>query len=292
MKRILYVAAFLMAITISMFAQGEEDLDLVLGRTRYSTVGMVYDALQRYNNGSGDFPNDDGTFFNTSTSCATYEPINDVLFGKLRPFNTRRDLAMLRQNEIRIYHNTGNGMATSANQVISAGATNGAWGPFVDGDNYEDLVVSDGSQVRTYRNLTNGNLNASAFAYFITATKILVAQMDEDIYKRDFNTRFDLVSYTGLTVEVRMNNNNNTLGSPQSYNVGFAISSIAVGDFDNNNFNDIIVGGGSGTVTIFRNINGTINWTSPLWTVSLSLSSPIVLVGDMGTPTDPNRNDG
>jgi hypothetical protein len=116
--------------------------------------------------------------------------------------------------------------------------------------------------------------------------------MDENIHYRDPSTRSDLVSYTGSTVEVRMNNNNNTLGSPQSYNVGFAISSIAVGDFDNNNFNDIIVGGGSGTVMIFRNINGTINWTSPLWTVSLSLSSPIVLVGDMGTPTDPNRNDG
>jgi hypothetical protein len=88
-----------------------------------------------------------------------------------------------------------------------------------------------------------------------------------------------------------MNNNDNTLGSPQSHTVGFTISSIAVGDFDNNNFNDIIIGGSS-TVKIFPNTNGTINWTSPLWTVSVSLSSPIVLVGDMGTPTDPNRIDG
>jgi hypothetical protein len=237
------------------------DLDLVWGRS-YESATVVHNANQRYNNGTGDYPNDNGSFFSATSFCSSNETVLDMLFGKLRPSNTRRDLAILRTNEIRIYHNTGSGMATNANQVISQSGS-GAWGPFVAGDNYEDLVVSDGSQIRAYRNLTNGNLDLTPYTFSITASKILVAQMDENIYPINPATRFDLVSYTGSTVEVRMNNNNNTLGSPQSYNVGFTISSIAVGDFDNNNFNDIIIGGSS-TVKIFPNTNGTINWTSPL----------------------------
>ncbi len=183
------------------------DLDLVLAKTFY-TATMIHEGHQHYNNGSGDFPADNGTFFTAQSGCATENSVKDVLFGKLRPANSRRDVAILQPSEVRIHHNTGNGMATSANQIISSGATSGSWGPFVDGDNYEDLVVSDGSQVRAYRNLTNGNLDLSPYSFSITATKILVAQMDENIYKRDFDTRFDLVSYSGSNLSIRINNNN------------------------------------------------------------------------------------
>ncbi len=264
------------------------DVDLVLGKTEYSLL-MIYQGKQRYNNGSGDFLNDDGTFFNTTSNC-TNETINEIIFGKLRPSNSRRDLAILRQNEVRIYHNTGNGMATSANQVITLGATNGAWGPFVAGDNFEDLVVSDGSQVRAYRSLTNGNLDMSPYTFSITATKILVAQMDEDIYKRDFNTRFDLVSYSGSTVSVRMNNNNNGFSSQQYISFGDNIDGVAVGDINNDGFNDVVVGGYN-IVKAYLNSNGTIN-ANPHWSASNFFNSVIPLIGDMGTPTDPNRNDG
>lgn len=198
---------------------------------------------------------------------------------------------MLRQNEIRIYQNTGNGMATSASQTIGQGANDGVWAPFVAGDNLEDLVVFDGSEVRAYRNMNDGTVYTTPVTSSVTATKVFVAQMDESIFQADPSTRFDLVSYSGSQVTVRLNDNNNGFSSTQTFDVGFNLTGLAIGALDNDGFNDIVVGGYN-AAKAYHNNNGTIN-TTAIWSVAnLDVINVVPLIGDMGTPTTPDKNDG
>ncbi len=138
----------------------------------------------------------------------------------------------------------------------------------------------------------------------MVATQIILAQMNQDLfYPQNSSDRWDLVSFYGNTVSVRTNNNSNGFGSQQDFPFGTgqynnSITAIAVGDVNNDGFNDVVVVGYDGNLgsiarLYLNNTNGTIS-TSPRWTSDTYQipSHTKVMIGDMGGPNDANKNDG
>jgi TnpA family transposase len=149
--------------------------DIAVGKSikEFSLGGAKYLGNQVYNNQTGGFPNDNGNFYQHTTYCYDDNRIRDHIFGKLRPLHLVRDLAVLRQDGIRIYYNTGNGMQSPHIQFLPGDALTGTWGVFDQSDSYEDLAVTDNSQIRIYRNLNNGTVDPSpVFASSIPATRL------------------------------------------------------------------------------------------------------------------------
>ncbi|MEK9136682.1 MAG: hypothetical protein AAB393_06125 [Bacteroidota bacterium] len=158
--------------------------DIAVGKSikEFSLGGAKYLGNQVYNNQTGGFPNNSGNFYQHTTYCYDDNRIRDHIFGKLRPLHSVRDVAALRQDGIYIYYNTGNGMQSPHSQFLSGGALTGTWGAFSSDDNYEDLAVTDGGQVRIFQNLNNGYVNSTPYVFSISAARIVLAQMDGNIF--------------------------------------------------------------------------------------------------------------
>ncbi len=277
-------------------------LDVALGYSNIDGIGHVdYAGFQDYNDGTGSFPYQDGDFFNNNPGCTDTGHIWGFVFGKMRTSVTRKDLAVLRASGTYIYLNTGDGMATSANQSLSGSATNGSWGPFNSSDNYFDLAVTNGSnEIRIYNSNNDGTLNSSPTTLSSTAaTQVILAQLDQDIFYSGSN-KADLVSYIDNTISIRLNTNSNGFASASTITFGSGsnhwITGIAVGDVNNDGWNDIVAVGydDQNTAKLYlNNGSGTIS-SSATWTPSNYQigGTSKVLIGDMGAPADAGKNDG
>jgi hypothetical protein len=270
-------------------------LDIATGQNlKECAVGGWWYGCQNYNNGSGtSFTHSE--FFQAGTSSTFNDKeIANVVFGKLRVNVPQKDLAIPRLNRTEIYHNTGNGIqGPDPVQALDGQAVDASWGPFDLDDDLHDLAVTDGAgQIWIYKNLNNGTVTSSPFATFsIPATKIALTQMDENIYVTGHTTKWDLVSISGSTLSVRLNNNNG-FGTPQHIDVGSLINSFAVGDINNDGFNDVVVATWSGDTRLYLNTTvGTLEST-PRWSVQNPYLWPVIVIGDMGSPGDAGRNDG
>ena len=263
-------------------------LDMAMGeQVRSCAGGGTYYGAQIYNDGTGTMQQR-SDFFSSSSSNNTNE-FKRVLFGKLRTTVSWKDLAIARTAGTQIHFSTGNGIAASANQTVAAGV-DATWGAFDNADDLHDLAVATGTQVKIYRNLGNGSVNTSPNNFSISATKIVLAQMDQNIYSPNGTNKWDLVSVNGSTLSRRLNNGANGFGSPQNINVGATINSFAVGDINNDNFNDVVVVTVASQAKLYlNNGSGTLN-TTAAWTASF-FHSPIVAIGEMGSPSDATRSD-
>jgi hypothetical protein len=279
---------------------GGDMLDLAIGQTIRLTLGWPgYYGFQNYNSGTGTFPDQDGDFFYNYVNCSDNDRIYNFVFGKLRPAEPRKDLAVLRQTGIYIYINTGNGMGSLAQPAFGTAAIDATWGAFTSGDNSQDLAVSDGSEVRIYPNLNTGEVDETPVTFSIPARRVVLAQMDEDIYSTNQTTKWDLVSISGNGAQtdnllsIRLNDGNNGLGTPQEIDMGDNyIYSVVVGDINNDNFNDVIVAM-SGDVRLYLNDGAGEIRTTPTWSITSGVpSNPQVLIGDLGNTSDGTSNDG
>lgn len=269
------------------------DLDVAIGISvqGFPQVNHIfYLLLQDFNNGSGNFPAQNGNFAFSSVFCADNDRIAHMVFGQLRNYWPVKDLAVMRQSGTYIFKNNENGMDTNP-QLLSGSATDGSWGVFNQQDGFPDLAVTNGSgQVRIYNSNNDGTVSSSPTTFSVTASQIVLAQMNASVFEPPSSlNRWELVSITGNTLSIRLNNNSNGFNSPQDINVGDNITSFAIGDVNNDNFNDIAVATSNSSVRLYLNSGGTIN-SSPSWTVSNA--GRRVVIGDLGKPGDANRNDG
>jgi hypothetical protein len=268
-------------------------LDMAIAKSvRNSLAAPTYLAFQNYNDESGGFPSEDGTFSNIFSYCYDTSHVHNAVFGKLRPSQPRKDLAVLRSSRTELYYNTGNGMATGGPaQTLSGLAIDATWGPFNREDSYHDLVITDGSEVRVYVNLNNGYVNGTALTFSIAASRVVLAQMDKNVYEPDDNNRWDLVSFSGSTLSIHLNDDDNGFLSPQEIDVGWTISSVAVGDINNDGYNDVVVAGSA--VEVYLNDQEGELIETPVWTLDQDVPwAPVVLIGDIGEPDDASYNDG
>jgi hypothetical protein len=270
-------------------------LDIAIGKAvRNEYGGWSYFGTQDYNNGSGSYPQTDGNFFFNLSYCRDTSHINGMIFGKLRPNHTRKDLAVFRSTGTALYHNTGNGMTTTAAQFLSGEAREGSWGAFDADDEYEDLLVTDGSEIRIYRSLTTGTVSSTPYTLSIAASKAVLAQINAKA-RVVADNRWDLVSVDGRWLSIRLNDGSNGFGDPQEVDLGSDIYSVAVADVNNDDYNDVVVTTGSGpAVKVYlNNTQGELEST-PAWSLSGYPIpwNPVVLLGDLGSPADSLRNDG
>ena len=83
---------------------GGSMLDVAAAKTiRYAINWPRYYCFQDYNSGSGTFPNINGYFSDTHTTCDDNDRMYNMVFGKLRTTQPRKDLAVLRQTGTYIY---------------------------------------------------------------------------------------------------------------------------------------------------------------------------------------------
>ncbi len=267
-------------------------LDLAVGQNiRDASFGIDWFGFQSYNDGSGSFPSFTDFFINWSPYENTMEIYNAV-FGKLRPDQPRKDLAIPRKSGTQIHYNTGNGITGTPSQTLTGIALDASWGPFSSSDGLHDLAITTGSQVKIYRNLGNGYVDANPYSFAIAANKVALAQLNRTIYSTDPD-KWDLVTTYSSGFSIRLNNNSNGFGAPQNISNGYGINSFAVGDVNNDGYQDILVGFAGGTQSVALYLNngaGTIGGT-PIWTADVT-STPLVAIGDLGAPNDGTKNDG
>jgi hypothetical protein len=278
-------------------------LDIAVGKSIRGPIGRpTYYCHQDYNTQTNpSFPNWNGDFSYNYSTCPDNDRIYNMVFGFLRPGRQWKDLAVLRQTGTYIYLNTGNGIGGLAQAAFGGVAKDAAWGAFTYDDTYEDLAVIDGSnQVKVYRNQQNGTVNTTPVSFnppvVITASRALFAQMDDDLYKLPTTNKWDLVSINGNTLSIRLNNGINGFNAPQDIVMGSQIYSVAVGDINNDNYNDVVVVMTSGPEVraYLNNHNGGLI-TPALWTLNSSQyipGNPRIIIGDIGAPGDATKNDG
>jgi hypothetical protein len=199
----------------------------------------------RYNNQSGSL----GIYMNFLAQISpSSSAINDVAFGLLRPSQSKKDLAVARENELRIHRNNGGMIESNPVQTISSlTAKSISWGAFNSLDGFEDLAVSTGTSVRIYINAADGTVFPTPLIFnSISAPKIVLAQMNQRTYDpTNPNDRWDLVSVNANTISIRLNNNLDGFGSQQDVPVtqfgSDAIYDLSVGDVNNDGYNDVVV---------------------------------------------------
>ena len=275
------------AITFDLETINDDDfLDIAFGEIDGSAD--LY-GIQNYNNESGCFPNQDGTFLSRYFTCSEFYKVNNVVFGKLRTSVAWHDLAFLCDDYTYIFLNSGNGITTPYQQALPGAAKDGCWGPFNSGDNYPDLAVTDWSTVKIYTSNNNGTVNSSPTTVSMAASKVILAQMNDNIYELPTNNKWDLVSSYDGVLSIRINDNNNGFNSPDTINIGSTIYGFAVGDLNEDGFNDVVVGLGNSLRVYQNTTSGGINHT-PVWTQNVYADQ--ILIGDMGGPGDATRDDG
>jgi hypothetical protein len=166
----------------------------------------------------------------------------DVAFGQLRQ-GQKKDFAILRESSVQIHRNEGGVIESNVWQTINGGGTSIAWGAIDLGDDNEDLAVSNGSDIKIYRNLNTGYLTSNPIHTINAYTsKILLAQMNRKIFgNQPIPDKLDLVSFSGNTISIRYNSNNNQFDTLQTVPTATNIWDIAVGDLNNDYWNDVLV---------------------------------------------------
>jgi hypothetical protein len=273
-------------------------LDIAVGQ---NLQGCFYDGYwygsQFINNGTGQgWTRTD--FYEEGTSGTNIKEIRNAVFGKLRPGSEYLDLAVPRIHQTEIYRNNdGNGIVgPNPVQTLNGQALDAAWGPFDRFDNWDDLAVTSGSEVRIYQNMNGGYVSSSPYATFtnIAAQKILLAEMKTSTFTQT-GSKAELIAANGATFSVWLNNNADGLSLLSTITLSQNITSFAVGDLNNDGFNDVVVAYAnniaSGNVSAYLN-NGTgALSTTPVWTATTS-GGHQVAIGDLGKPGDGTRNDG
>lgn len=273
-------------------------LDLAIAKSVRDVFSspVIYSCVQNYNNTTGGFPALNGEFSHIWSPCLDTSHVYNVVFGKLRPWTTRKDLAVLRSSRTELYYNTGNGMETTPHQGLQGLAKDASWGAFSSDDNYEDLAVTGGNQIRIYQSLNNGNVNGTPYTFSVAAGQIVLAQMNKSVYLPNEGNMWDLVSINGSTLSIRLNNNSNGFNTAQDVVMGSQIYSVAVGDINDDGYNDVVVAMISGPeVRVYLNDQSGGLVTPAVWTLNGATyipGNPQVVIGDIGGPSDATRLDG
>lgn len=267
------------------FGVVNQSLDLAGSYTHSSQINMMKDQYQKLwrsiNNGNGQFPQY-STIFDKQylISLNADSSLNDLKFIKLRSDpSALKDVVSVKNNTLIINQNLNGNINSDIYQYVPEGKGKYiSTGRFNKNNTLEDiLIVTPDNHIKIYKNSGTGMLSENESYYFgnITASKAILAQMT-DKYRPNIQVNSDdkdeLIIYNGGNITIYRNTNNNgfDLTTPfLNYNTGFSnIADIAVGDINNDGYNDLIVTSNDYpyTAKAFINVYGTeINTSSPYW---------------------------
>lgn len=277
--------------TPQIFTEGTIFFDLEEINTNYLDIAITQeqDAFKygqwNENNGSGTFGN--YTLFTTET-------LNNFVcnfFVKLRATSETKDLVIGLNNGLQVYYNE-NGMISSIPINYNGGSN---WSFFESGsfnysDNYEDIVISNGtSTIYYFRNNNDGTLqgpNNVSLPY--NAYDFRIEQLNE---KTQGYTPIDPLDREDIICIDRshQSSNNDIIYAYKNYldNLtyfsGFEtdkpkIVDLEVADIDGDGYNDIIVICQDAIcpsylyVRIYKNFVGMYIETSPMWSCTLPVA--------------------
>lgn len=255
----------------------------------YSTYNQHFrEGTWNQNNGSGNFSN--ANIFLNENLSSDEKKFKGSVFTKLRN-QSKEDLVLLRENQIQVHWNENNSI-TTVKQVIPEGAGNFVTkGSFNWQDNTDDIAITNGSQIKVFKNLSNGFLESTPIAVFnIVATKFRLAQITtQDGFNSSSNPldRADLVSFSGSIVSIYKNTDQNQLQFFDSFNAGFDLTDIELADLNDDGFNELIIVGKNGVnnyIQVYSNNNGNLFLNSPAYSNVSSVNIPsnaLISVSDL-----------
>lgn len=281
--------------------------DLSEINTSYQTVSSVSNAWrtlqQDYwrfgtwtsNNGNGTFSGLT-TYYTDQPGYSNIRQMKGLVFVDVMG-DSKKDVVILKDNTLQVHQNQNNTISGIVQDISNGAGSYMDAGSFNWEDNSYDVVVTNGSQIRIFKNTGNG-LDPNPFGPFnITSPKVKIRQINDKAnesgyYQNDPNNRADIIVYNGSTLQVYLNNNNNGINMTPfaSFDVGFSINDIEVADFTDDGFNDIAAVGGTYpnfTAKVFRNIQGSFIWETPIYTL---VSQTYLYYSPLVTSADVNRD--
>jgi len=289
-------------------ATGSVYFDLSEINNAYLTVSSAANAwrtLQQdyWRFGSWTSNNGNGTFSGLTTYYTDQPGYSDIRKMKGLVFvdvmgDSKKDVVILKDNTLQVHLNQ-NGTISGIMQDISNGA-----GSYIDAGSFNwqdispDVVVTNGTQIRIFKNNYPNGLDPNPYGPFnITSPKVKIRQINDKAsesgyFQNDPNNRADLIVYNGSTLQVYLNDNNNGINMTPfaSFDVGFTINDIDVADFTDDGLNDIVAVGGTYpnfTAKVFRNIQGSFILQDPIYTL---VSSTYLWYSPLVTAADVNRD--
>jgi hypothetical protein len=251
-----------------------------------NSSSMLYPAVNyghwNQNNG-GTFGTHNNYFYEVTSN-----EFKGCEFVQLRN-NAKKDFIVLRDDKIMVFQNDNNQIQTLVQNIAAGSGINLDKGKFDYEDDYDDVVVTTGSQVKIFKNTYQGTLDATYYGpYSISGQTIKMRQFDDYAFpfeQSNSANRYDLIVANGNYVYVYLNTNNNGINTTAfaSVNVQFTVLDIEMADMDGDGFNDLIVVGNYQS-KVFKNQSGSGFDSNPIWSINNSSyisTSPKVVVADV-----------
>lgn len=251
------------------------------------------------NNGNGQFAPFITVFDRSYIGSSNIDSsLRDLKFIKLRnDANAFKDLVSVKINTLIINQNIGGAINSNIYQYVPGGKGKSiTTGRFSEYSSLEDVVIlTMDNHIKIYKNLGTGTLSENESYYLgdFTVSKVILAQMTEKYrpeLQSDNADKDDLIVFNGNNVTIYRNNGDGfDLSTPFiSYNTGFVISDVAVGDINGDEYNDLIISGGNYPnykAKAFLNIKGTgIDVSKSYWETTgypNLASQPKILISDI-----------
>lgn len=231
------------------------------------------------------FPNN----FYFASSTIKYKGVISLKMRNINP--QKNDVVVLRDDAVQVYWNVNYTISGTLKQNIPlSGGSILIKGNYDADDNVEDVIIYTNPNLKIYKNLSSGLLDSSPLPNQInvgnlsTFPEIISAQINgqtfpQSQYSDPFGAnKYDIIVKDDQNIRIYLNDNNNNAYLSQTISTGIQLYSMAVGDINNDGYNDIIYCGNNILKIHLNNPTSGIN-PSPDIVISNSNLGTIKAVG-------------